>query len=101
MYFEQNSFQIVCLESSDFFLGGGGSLLWFGASISCPFNSNNKSWFVRKSGVQWKAINLAVDKWRVEVVGVISSPYHCLISHYDQLVDLDRAQRAGLGASIN
>ena len=57
----------------------------------------------KKSGNQWKvgAINLAVDKWRVEVVGVISSPYHCLISHYDQLVDLDRAQRADLAASIN
>ena len=48
-----------------------------------------------------RVINLVVDKWGVEVVGVISSPYHCLISHYDQLVDLDRAQRAGLGASIN
>ena len=57
----------------------------------------------KKSGNQWRvrAINLVVDKWGVEVVGVISSPYHCLISHYDQLVDLDRAQRAGLGASIN
>ena len=71
-------------------------------SIPCPFNWD-KSWFVKKSGNQCKVrvINLAVDKWRVEVVGVISSPYHCLIAHYDQLVDLDRAQRAGPGASIN
>lgn len=78
----------------DFFAGG------FSESIPCPLNTD-KSWFVKRSGNEWKAINLAVDKWRVEVVGVISSPYHCLISHYDQLVDLDRAQRAGPGASIN